>query len=65
MSSKNCYDLSYMKMYCVKCRNKTDTTDLQTVITKNEKLMLRGKCVKCYITKTRFVSKQDEDLIIF
>lgn len=43
-------------MYCVKCRNKTDTTDLQNTESKNGRPMLRGKCVICGTTKTQFIS---------
>ena len=46
-----------MMLYCVKCRQKTLTNDLQQVITKNSRHMLRGKCVTCGLTKTQFVKK--------
>ena len=44
-------------LYCVKCRQKTLTNDLQQVITKNSRHMLRGKCVTCGLTKTQFIKK--------
>ena len=44
-------------LYCVKCRQKTQTNDLQQVITKNDRLMIRGKCATCSVTKTQFVKK--------
>ena len=44
-------------LYCVKCRQKTLTNNLQQVITKNSRHMLRGKCVTCGLTKTQFVKK--------
>jgi predicted nucleic acid-binding Zn-ribbon protein len=52
-------------MYCVKCRGKTDTADLQEVVSRNGRHMLRGTCVKCGTTKTQFVKKtaQGGDLV--
>ena len=43
-------------LYCVKCRRKTGTSDLRDSVSKNGKPMLRGVCVVCGTTKTRFVS---------
>lgn len=42
-------------MYCVKCKSKTDTNNLQSVVSKNGRNMLRGVCVVCGTTKTQFV----------
>lgn len=42
-------------MYCVKCKNKTETVDVQNVVSKNNRPMLRGKCAVCETTKTQFV----------
>lgn len=42
-------------MYCVKCKNPTDTDDIQYVETKNGRNMKRGKCIDCGIIKTQFV----------
>jgi Domain of unknown function (DUF5679)/Phospholipase A2-like domain len=42
-------------MYCVKCRNKTDTNNLQNVVSKNGRPMLRGTCAVCGTTKTQFM----------
>ena len=44
-------------LYCVKCRLKTLTNDLQQVITKKNRHMLCGKCVTCGLTKMQFVKK--------
>ena len=44
-------------LYCVKCRQKTLANDLQQVITKNSRHMIRGKCATCGVTKTQFVTK--------
>lgn len=43
------------KMYCVKCKSKTETANVQNVVSKNGRPMLRGKCVVCGTTKTQFV----------
>jgi len=42
-------------MYCVKCKDKTETVDVQNAVTKNNRPMLRGKCVACGTTKTQFI----------
>ena len=50
-------------MYCVKCRNKTETTNLHHTVSKNKRPMLRGKCTVCGTIKTQFVSmKKGGDL---
>ena len=43
-------------MYCVKCKGKTESVDVQNVVSKNNRSMLRGKCANCGCTKTQFVS---------
>jgi len=48
-----------MKIYCVKCKVKTDTTDLEGFRSKNNKPMIRGKCKKCGKMKTQFISAAD------
>ena len=45
-------------MYCVKCKSKTGTAQLQKFQTKNNKLMIGGTCVKCGIRKTQFISPE-------
>ena len=42
-------------MYCVKCKTKTKTRDIQNVVSKNNRNMLRGVCAVCGTTKTQFV----------
>lgn len=44
-------------MYCVKCKKLTDTKNIQNVLNKNGRPMLRGVCVVCGITKTQFTVK--------
>jgi len=43
-------------MYCVKCKKKTETKDIQQVTSKNNRNMLRGSCLVCGTTKTQFIS---------
>ena len=43
-------------MYCVKCKNATETSDEQNTVSKNGRNMKRGICVVCGTTKTQFVS---------
>ena len=45
-----------MIMYCVKCKSKTDTKDINYRMSKNNKPMMNGKCVKCSKTKSQFIS---------
>lgn len=42
-------------MYCVKCKRKTNTTNLKQFMSKNNKPMMRGKCKTCGNVKTQFV----------
>ena len=50
-------------MYCVKCKSKTGTSQLQKFQTKNNKLMIGGTCVKCGIRKTQFISPEQASAI--
>ena len=42
-------------MYCVKCRKKTNTSDSYETTSKNNKKMLKGKCVVCRKNKCQFI----------
>jgi hypothetical protein len=44
-------------MYCVKCKSKTQTVDMQNAVSKNNRPMHRGKCAVCGCTKTQFIKK--------
>jgi len=44
-------------MYCVKCKGKTNSTNLENIVSKNNKPMIRGKCQKCG-NKTQFISAE-------
>ena len=47
-----------MLMYCVKCKGKTNSTNLENIVSKNNKPMIRGKCQKCGNKKTQFISAE-------
>ena len=44
-------------MYCVKCKRISETNNIQNVVSKNGRPMLRGVCAICGKTKTQFVKK--------
>ena len=44
-------------MYCLKCRRVTETENITTVTSKNDRLMRRGHCVMCGKIKCQFVRK--------
>ena len=45
-------------MYCVKCRRVTETENITTVTSKNDRLMWRGQCVTWGKIKCKFVKKE-------
>ena len=45
-----------MSMYCVYCKEKTDTINITPIKSKNNKQMLKGKCKICNKYKTQFIS---------
>ena len=45
-----------MVTYCVKCKSKTETINPKYKMSKNQKLMVQGKCVKCSKMKSQFIS---------
>ena len=47
-------------IYCLKCKTKTDTCEIKQIKSKNNRLMLQGKCVLCGTTKSRFISAKQE-----
>ena len=46
-----------MKIFCVKCKRKTDTTNVVTVKTRNNRSMLMGICSICKNKKCSFLAK--------
>ena len=45
-----------MATYCVKCKSKTETINPKYKMSKNQKPMVQGKCVKCSKMKSRLIS---------
>ena len=45
-------------MYCVKCKNATDTSNVQFAVGRNGRNMKRGTCVVCGTTQTQFIKAQ-------
>ena len=45
-----------MVTYCVKCKSKTETINPKYKMSKNQKPMVQGKCVKCSKMKSQFIS---------
>ena len=48
-----------MLLYCLKCKEKTDTKNPKFVKTKNRWIMLLSNCVACGSKKSRFVIEQE------
>ena len=42
-------------MYCIKCKERTETTNERITTTKNNRYMKQGMCVVCRKTKTQFI----------
>lgn len=42
-------------MYCVKCKQQTNTKDISEAISKNNRKMLKGICTVCGVKKSTFV----------
>ena len=47
------------RIQCLKCKTKTDTFEIKQIKSKNNRLMLQGKCVLCGTTKSRFISAKE------
>ncbi|CAP21358.1 Protein CBG24832 [Caenorhabditis briggsae] len=45
-------------LYCFKCKIKTNTLDVQSMLTKNSRAMIKGKCEDCSTTKCKIISKE-------
>ena len=46
-----------MEIYCVKCKQKTDTENIGKTTTKNNRLAIRGNCEKCNTEKYMFIKQ--------
>ena len=50
---------SHDKIYCLKCKTKTDTLEIEQSKSRFNRLMLQGKCALCGTTKSRFISAKE------
>ena len=48
-------------MYCLMCRGVTETENITTATSKNDRLMSRGKCIICGKNKTQFIKRGTAD----
>lgn len=49
-----------MEMYCVKCKQKREISDLSEGTTKNGRTIYKGTCPECGSTTTRIGSAKKE-----
>ena len=47
-----------MEIYCVKCKQKTMTNNLETVKTINNRMRIRGTCAICNSKKSQFITEK-------
>ena len=47
-----------METYCVKCKQKTETLNIENVITKNNRNMIKGICTVCGKKKSSFIKSK-------
>ena len=52
-----------MRIYCLKCKIKTDTRDITKTRTKNIRNLIRGTCLNCGNKKSVFVSDQNHSTV--
>jgi hypothetical protein len=53
-----------MEIYCLKCRTKTETTDLKSVVLKNNVPAVRGRCSKCGTVKYLITGRRSGGSIV-
>ena len=49
-----------MQIYCMKCRNKTDTNELTEIVLKNGVPAVTGKCTKCHTSKFLIIKRRHD-----
>ena len=49
-----------MQIYCLKCRNKTDTNEVTEIVFKNGVPAVTGKCTECHASKF-LITKRHQD----
>ena len=53
-----------MLSYCLKYRKNTESKNPKVVRTKNGRIMLLSKCAVCNSKKSRFLKKQDAEVVL-
>ena len=48
-----------MKIYCAKCRTKTENLDSKIFKTKNGRLIMQSKCIEYGFKNSRFLKEQE------
>ena len=48
-----------MLSHCLKCRKNAESKNLETVRTKNRRIMLLSKCEMCDSKKSKFIKEQE------
>ena len=48
-----------VQVYCVFCKEKTNTSEIVYKMSKNNKHMIQGKCTVCSKRKSQFISQAD------
>ena len=48
-----------MDIYCLRCRRKTKNLNIEPVITKNKRHIIKAVCNVCKSNKNKFVSKRE------
>ena len=48
-----------MNIYCLKCKEKTGNSKINSTTDKNGRLMVKSKCLKCGKMKSQYVKKGD------
>ena len=51
-----------MEIYCVKCKKKTDTNNIEKITTKNNRMAVRGNCKICGTQKYMFMKNEGSGL---
>ena len=53
-----------MLSYCLKCRKNTESKNPKVARTKNGRIMLLSKCAVCNSKKSRFLKKQEAEVVL-
>jgi len=49
-----------MALYCIRCKRKTESANVRSIVSRNKRLRLQGKCLVCKNTKSQFVRKHQK-----